>query len=183
MTTCKATKNQKILEIIDPAEALKILRILSESDKKLAAQIENLFFEYIQKIDMGDIATNILSELNFLAVEDLWERSGSTSNGYIEPGEAAWTMLEEVITPYIEKMKRYHALKMFSEEMMYCMGIISALHEFEYESDNEFKDWAVDAPLSLADDILSTWKESCKDPEQIQIMEQFMTTLVQQKKQ
>lgn len=42
MTTCKATKNQKILEIIDLAEALKILRILSESDESLAAQIQTM---------------------------------------------------------------------------------------------------------------------------------------------
>jgi len=74
-------------------------------------------------------------------------------------------------------MKRYHSLKMFMEEMICCMGLISALHQFENESESEFKEWAVDAPLSIADDILSTWKESCKDPELKQTMENFIAKL------
>ena len=74
-------------------------------------------------------------------------------------------MLEQAIDPYIEKMKRYHSLKMFEEEMACCMGLISALHQFDNESKSEFKEWALDDPLSIADDVLSTWKDSCNDPE------------------
>lgn len=177
MTKCKISKTQKIIDAIEPIEALKILKLLSENDRTLAKQIEKLFLEQVQKIDMEDIAVDVLAELDFIDVEDLWERSGSTRDGYIEPGEEAWAMLEEAIGPYIEKMKRYHSLKMFEEEMACCMGLISALHQFENESESEFKEWAVDAPLSIADDVLSTWKESCKDPELRQTMENFIAKL------
>ncbi len=177
MTKCKTNKSKKIIDTIEPIEALKILKLLSENDLTLAKQIEKLFLEQVQKIDMEDLAADILAELDFIDVEDLWERSGSTRDGYIEPGEAAWAMLEEAINPYIEKMKRYHSLKMFKEEMACCMGLISALHQFENESESEFKEWVVDAPLSIADDILSTWKESCNEPELRQTMENFIAKL------
>lgn len=34
-----------------------------------------------------------LAELDFIDVEDLWERNESTRDGYIELGEEAWAML------------------------------------------------------------------------------------------
>jgi hypothetical protein len=39
---------------------------------------------------------------------------------------------------------------MFEEEMACCMGLISALHQFENKSESEFKKWAINAPLSIA---------------------------------
>ncbi|MFI5344667.1 MAG: hypothetical protein ACHQUC_10670 [Chlamydiales bacterium] len=66
MTKCKTSKNQKIIDTIEPIEALKILKLLSENDRTLAKQIEKLFLEQVQKIDMEDIAADVLAELDFI---------------------------------------------------------------------------------------------------------------------
>jgi hypothetical protein len=177
MAKSKSAKSQNFLDAMEPAEALEILKSLSKSDSNIKNQINELFVDQIEEVDRESIAADLLSDLDFIDIEDVWDTSGVARNGCTDPVDAAWEVMEEAVEPYIKEMERYHSLKMFSEEMHYCMGLISALHEFENESDSEFKDQAPDAPLSIAEDILSKWKKSCKDPELLQTMENFVEKL------
>lgn len=176
MAKGKINSDQNIFNAMEPQEALQILKILSNEDKNLAKRIEDLFVQKAHEVDVESIASDVFSDLDFLDAEDLWSRSGATRYGYVDPGEESWRMVEEVLEPHINKMKRYHSMEMFYEEMLFCMGIISGLKNFENESKSEFKDWAADVSDGLADNILNDWKKSCKDPKLMKAMDDFIAS-------
>jgi hypothetical protein len=54
------------------------------------------------------------------------------------------------------------------------MGLLLAFYLFEYESKTEFKDWAADAPLAFAGEVLAIWKEGAPGMEERQEVRAFI---------
>ncbi|MEA3497184.1 MAG: hypothetical protein U9R42_14245 [Bacteroidota bacterium] len=165
---------KNILEQLSPSDAFAVLKQLAKEDKSIRVKIEQLAKEYLSEIDLDSIAEEVYSELDSLYVEDLWDSSGSTSNGYIEPHERAFEMVEETIEPFIDEMKKYRILSMFQEEKICCMGILKGLYRFEKEATSEFSDWATDAPGESFSYALSEWKENKQNAEDLKEMEEFV---------
>jgi len=165
--------SKKTLDTIDPSEALQILKMLCQEDTSIKKRVENMFLNQVQEVDVSEIANEVFTDLDFLEVEDLWDRSGSHRDGYTDTKDAAAEMIEEIIEPHLKSMQRLHSLGMFQEEMRYCMGVISGLHMFENEATTEFKDWSVDLPGDRASQILREWKKSCHSPDLLDEMEKF----------
>lgn len=163
----------KIIEELSPSDALIIIKQLAKEDKNIRNKIDQLAKELFSDIDIDDVADNVLSELDCLYVEDLWDSSGDTSFGYIEPHERANEMIEETIHPYIDEMKKYKNLKMYDEEKLYCMGILKGIYKYDKESKSEFSEWAVDMPAESFGYVLSVWKKHKKIEEFVE-MEEFI---------
>lgn len=164
----------KITELLTPEEALVILKKLAEENKNICAEIERVANELRCEINPDKIAGDVFSELNSIAVEDVWDSSGNTGFGYIEPGERAWEMVEEVLEYYLEKMRKYRDMSMALEERIYCMGILKGLYRYEKESDSEFRNWADDAPGEYFERILNNWIENCTQQDSVSEMKEFV---------
>lgn len=149
------------------------MKKLCQEDPIIKKRIEEIFLNQVRDVDISEISDEVFSDLDFIDVEDLWDRSGSHRDGYTEPGEAAFEMIEEVIEPHLEQMKRLRSLGMFHEEMLYCIGVLSGLYAFEDEATTEFKDWAVDMAGELASQILAEWTNSCNSPKLMAEMKRF----------
>ena len=119
--------------------------------------------------DIEQIALDVQSDLECLDVEELWDNSGTTRYGYIEPGEMAWEMFENAMDNHEQQMKNLEGLGMQAEASNYCMGILKGIYLFEHASSTEFKDWAVDAPSESFSRILKEWKN--KHPDNIELKE------------
>jgi hypothetical protein len=52
--------------------------------------------QHLKQIDSEDIAESVYAELERLDVEEVWDRSGKTRHGYVDPGEAADSMIDEI---------------------------------------------------------------------------------------
>jgi enamine deaminase RidA (YjgF/YER057c/UK114 family) len=78
-------------------------------------------------VDIKDIASLVYFDLDSIEVEEVWDRSGRTRNGYVEPTEMAFQMFEEALEPFLEEMKKYLKLSMFVEAKEYCMGILRGI--------------------------------------------------------
>ncbi len=172
--TKSAKEKMNILEQITAEDAFAILRILAEEDKHVRERIEQIAKEYLSKVDSEDIASEVYLELASLEVEEVWDQSGSTRYGYVEPTEKAWEMFEDALEPFIEKLRKYKKLSMNKEAKTYCMGILKGIYQFEKESTSEFKDWAVDAPAEYFKSVLDEWKKGQKDPKDIAEIEDFI---------
>jgi len=72
-----------------------------------------------------------IKHLDSIEVEEVWDRSGRTRNGYVEPTEMAFPMFEDALDPFIEEMKKYQKLSMFAEAKNYCIGILKGISRFE----------------------------------------------------
>jgi len=55
-----------------------------------------------------------------------------------------------------------------------CMGSLLGLYKFERESTSEFKDWALDAPISFAWVVLDVWKTGSPGQSDLEALKTFI---------
>lgn len=167
--------SQKIIDNLSPDDALTILQQLAAQDEKLATEIATLALAYLSHVDAEEVTGTLRNDLEGLTPEEVWDRAGNTRYGYVEPGEAAEQMIEEVITPCLEEMRKYHKTGLAWEAQQMCKGLLLGFYEFEFQSKTEFKDWAVDAPLAFAEEVLTVWREGTMEAQELQEVEAFIT--------
>ena len=165
-----------IFDAISTDDAFHILRILANDEPKIAKRIEEIAEKSLWDVDVEDIAEDVYFDLNSLAVEDVWDNSGGTRDGYVDPTEYAWEMFEEALEPYMEDIEKYQKLSMPAGAKNCCMGILKGIYKFEKKSTSEYKDWAVDAPSEIFIRVLDEWKEGQNSPEDIAEVEEYAKT-------
>ena len=170
----RSKKKKKILDRINDHDSLLILKALANEDRSIARRIEQIALGYLRDIDVESVASHVYHALEGIEVEDLWEQSGSTRYGYVEPSDRAWEMFEEALEPFTNEMNKYFDLSLDNEAKNYCMGILKGINQFDRESTSEFKDWAEDAPDEFFERVLDDWKKACKTPQHLQEMEDFI---------
>ncbi len=163
-----------IFDAISADDAYQILQKLANENPVVAKRIEEIAEVSLRGVDIEDVADDVYYDLNSLEVEDVWDNSGSTRDGYVDPTEYAWEMFEEALEPYMEDINKYQKLSMSVEAKNCCMGILKGIYKFDTESTSEYKDWAVDAPSGLFEQVLDEWKEGQKSPEDIAEVEEYV---------
>ncbi len=164
----------KILESITGSDALSILKLLAERDDKLVEVIDAIARELLGQADAEDVATDVQMELELLEVEEVWDRSGATRDGYIDPGDAAWQMFEDALKPFEEAVEKCTRLSMSTQARSYCEGILKGIYDFHRDSSTEYKDWALDAPDEFFAQVLDEWKSLFKGRPPLLEMEKFL---------
>lgn len=165
---------KNILDKISPNEALEILKILANSDKQIKRKIFDIAEKMVKNIEFDGICDNVFWALDGIDVHDLWNRSGSTVDGYISPGEMAIEMMEEELQPFQQEIFRLIELGMPQEAKLYCMGVLKGLYMYEHDSKSEFKDWATDIPGECFSYLLDEWKKRTKKESDINEMNDFL---------
>ena len=177
-TACKrkAKDNPEILRSITGSDALLILNALAQQDEEIRKTIEKTAQEILSTVDADEIATEVKMELEFLQVEDVWDRAGATRDGYVDPGDAAWEMFEEALRPFREEVGKYKKLSMLKEARFYCQGILKGIYEFDKHSTTQYKEWAVDAPGEYFAYILDDWRKLYKEKLPMVSIKDFLET-------
>jgi hypothetical protein len=159
----------KKIDSLSYSGAVSILKALCK-DEGIAEKIEKLTDFELRSIRSEDVAQDIYDTLNCIDVFTLWEQSGETYHGYVEPTEMAYDMVTEAIEPYLQKMSEYAGLEMWEEEKICCCGIIKGLLTYDCEGTNEFHDWCTDDMTNIASDQIYEWKErkSAEDAVELQ---------------
>jgi hypothetical protein len=67
--------------------------------------------------------------------------AGSHQWGYKDPTEAAWQLLEEVIEPFLEDMKRQAELHSPTNALEICKGVVLGLYRVRHEPDGDEVLW------------------------------------------
>ena len=164
----------KILESITGSDALSILKLLAERDDKLMEVIDATARELLGQVDAEDVATDVQMELEFLDVEEVWDRSGATRDGYVDPGDAAWQMFEDALKPFEDAIEKYKRLSMSTQARSYCEGILKGIYNFHRDSATEYKDWAADVPGEFFGRVRDQWKSLFKGRLLLLEMEKFL---------
>jgi hypothetical protein len=167
-------ERENILNDISSKYAYEILKKLADEDVKISKRIEELALEYLVEVAPDDIAESVFDDLESLQVEDVWDNSGGTRHGYVDPNELASEMFEEAIEPYVEEMRKCLALLRYDEAKLHCQGILKGLYKFENEGLTEFKDWATDDPNTYFIQVFDEWKEGNKNPEHLEEMQIYV---------
>lgn len=177
--TCRDTKSKNASEIMDhliPEQGLQILQQLAVEDKSLAKKVCDRALELLGDVDTDDLSAEVQSHLELLDVEDVWAQSGSTRDGYVDSGEAAYQMFENQIEPFNAQMKKFMELGMRDWAKRQCMGLLKGIWLFHEDSCTEFQDWAVDAPGEYFDSILSEWWKMSRNKTELKDVLAFVKT-------
>lgn len=129
---------------------------------------------HLSGVDAEEVTGALLDDLEGLEPEDIWERAGATCDGYVDTGEAADKIIQELLTPYLEEMDKYQKTGLSWDAWQMCKGLLLGFYEFEYKSKTEFKNWATDAPLAFAEETLITWIEKNPSVENRRKMRAFI---------
>jgi hypothetical protein len=164
----------EIIDHLSPTDALSILRTLASSDEQLARRIAEIATAHLSEVDPEEVAVVLYDELDALEVEEVWDRAGPKRDGYVDPSEAAYGMVEEVIDPYLEELKKYQKLGMNTEANRMCMGLLLGLYQFDHESRSKFKDWAPDAPSEFAWAVVDAWKAGSPSRADVKAVKAFI---------
>lgn len=170
----KISKKNKIVDEIPAKYANEILNRLSDEDAKISKRIEELAFEYLREVDHDDVADGVFHDLDSLEVEDVWDKSGGTRDGYVDPYELASEMFEDVLEPYLEELRKFQKLSMDEEAKLHCMWILKGIYKFETEATTEFKDWSGDDPHVYFTQVLEEWEKGNKDIQNLDEMHLFI---------
>ena len=170
------TRKKDILGAISPAEALAVLNELTE-DPQIRRRAEAIALAVVGDVDIEAVAEEVFCELDSIAVEDVWDSSGATRDGYVEPGEYAWQLFEDALEPFEEHLHKCHELSLVKQAKLQCMGMLKGLWRFESESKSKFKDWAADAPGENMARIFEEWKQRCNNKEDIAEVKKFRDSL------
>lgn len=164
----------EIVDQLSPGDALAILKALAREDDQLAARIAEKATLYLSNVDPEEVAVILCDELDKLEVGEVWDRAGPKRHGYVNPGEAADEMVEEVVEPFLQELRKYQKLGMRAQANQMCMGLLLGLYRFERESKSEFKDWAGDAPTAFTEAVIDAWKEGSPDRADVQEVKAFV---------
>jgi len=165
---------REIIDHLSFTDAVSILRTLADSDEALARRIVEMALVRLHGVDPEEVAAVLYDQLDALEVEEVWDRAGETRHGYVEPGEAADQMVEEVLEPSLEELGKYQKLGMNAEANKMCMGLLLGLRRFEHESTSEFKDWAPDAPIVFAEAVVDAWKVGSPSQADVAVVRAFV---------
>jgi hypothetical protein len=98
-------------------------------------------------VSFADVAADVCGALQALDLDDL--DAGPRADGYVEPSEAAWKVVEKVVTPFLHDLERRVKLGHEDEAVEVCKGIVLGLYRAE-RGGFELLEYAEDSPSELA---------------------------------
>jgi hypothetical protein len=106
----------------DAAKAA-VLDELVGADDDLQDRAERVARSRLSAVEIDDVAAELLA----LDQEDLAAKAGRTRQGYVEPTEAAWSLLEAAVEPWLEDVTRRASLGLPDAARRPGLGIFEAL--------------------------------------------------------
>jgi hypothetical protein len=170
---CSEEGTHDFLSTLTDNQAHLVLIHLLKSNPDLVEVATAIARDLVSGINEEEIADEVCSALSDLDVHQLWEESGGSYDGYMDPCEHSYEMMEEIIDPYCEEMERYLDREMMEEACSYCRGIIRGICQYMNNEAGEFADWAVDNEDGLTCDVIERWKDRCSDSQQALELEAF----------
>jgi len=168
-------KNLKdILANITSDQAVHILKALWEKRSDVREIIVNEAEKLLGSVDPDEVAEDVFFALEAIDVHELWDRSGSHSDGYTSPEDMAMEMVEEELNSFSDQIVRYHNLGLPEEEKLFCMGVLKGLYRFDKEAKSEFRDWASDVAGECFGFVLKNWQKQKGNERFTEEMDEFI---------
>jgi hypothetical protein len=152
-----------ILDKLTGDQALIIVRSLAAKGGAISEAVLAAAKDVLMTVDIEDVGDDVYFALDLIDVEDLWDRAGSSRDGYMDEVEAATELLEDEFEPFFDQVDRYHELDMRGQERDYCMGVVLGAYRYVKESNSEFRNWCEDLPVECVGELLDRWRTRTPD--------------------
>lgn len=104
----------------------------------------------LREVTFKDVADEVEASVQDLDLDDLHARAGGHEDGYVEPTQAAWDILEETMEPFLDDIKRHMELGLEYEAIEICQGVVLGLYRIEQGKNGKIVEWAPDFPGEAA---------------------------------
>jgi len=143
-------KEKDILSYLDPQQLAEVLHQILIRHRDLREEANSIASDLLNDISVEAVSKELTDTILGVGLEVLAKRTGKQPWGYVEPGEAAWEVLEESIEGIQKEMeKRMQAGLERSAEKL-CQGIVIGLYNaMETKCDGTLA-WAPDFPVEAA---------------------------------
>jgi hypothetical protein len=146
-----------VLERLTLDEVASVLRILLDKHPNLKREAEEIAAGVVSSPSVEDIADDVCFGLTSLDMDDLNDRAGKHSWGYVEPVEAAEELIGEAVTDYIDEMKRRMDLGLDVAAEAVCAGIVLGLFRASSKESGGVIEWAPDFPADHASYVIEEY--------------------------
>lgn len=167
----------KVISHLTPHESSSILSTLLEKNPRLTRKAEKLAQNLLKNVSVEEIAEDVRDALQTIDdLDNLNNRAGSHSWGYVEPSDAASELCEEAVEEFFSDMKRRLEIGDITGAATVCQGIVSGLYEIKGE-DGAVLDWAgEDTMCDLAGHAVETLLKAVpKQKRQDLLRDQFLS--------
>jgi hypothetical protein len=149
-TLRRIAKPSAVLERLEAGEALSLLHRLLSAHPDLRSEAEEMARALLAEIDFEAVGEDVEDALRALDINDLNDRAGCHRDGYTDPTEAAWELLQEAIDPFLVNMKRQTELGLSAQALETCKGVLLGLYRIRERKGDELLGWAPDFPEEAA---------------------------------
>jgi hypothetical protein len=163
-----------IISKLTPQQALQLVERLARQGGSIREVVIGTAADMLAEVDVDAITDEVFDALDSVDVQDLWDRSGGSRDGYSPPDETAAEMIEEELTSIRDQIERYHDLGLREQEMACCQAVISGMYRFDRESDAEFHEWCEDITADCARSLIDEWQARNSDSADINAMNAFI---------
>ena len=140
---------------LDANESDVVLQELLKRHPELRQEAEEMAECVIADVSVEGIAEEVSDRVLGVGLDELNERAGSHSWGYVEPCEAAWELLEEAVEDIAEDMKRRKEAGSEAAAEKICQGIVLGLYKVKDDQNDGALGWSPDFPAEKAGQVLS----------------------------
>jgi hypothetical protein len=148
------------LDVLTGDEAQIVLKDLLSSRPDLISDARRAANALLATVSFADVAANVFGALQALDLDDL--DAGPHPGGYVEPSEAAWSVIEKVVTPCFHDLERRVKLRHEDEALEVCKGVVLGLYRAEHRG-FELLEYAEDSPSELAGQAVDIWRRRRRD--------------------
>jgi hypothetical protein len=153
-----AVHGESVLDRLKAGEAQIVLNRLLAVHPQLRAEAGQIAQSFLSEVAFDLVAQEVEEEAALLDLADLENRAGAHSWGYEHPADAAWELLEERVSSFIEDMQRQLELGLDAEALETCKGIVLGLYRLRDRKDNDVIPWAEDFAAETACGVIATWR-------------------------
>lgn len=157
-------RGKKVLDGLTAEESQDVLRLLLGRHPELVEEAEGLAVEVASGVDREAVAGDLVMSVGLLTLAELSGRAGRQAYGYVEPSEAAWEILEEVVEVFHEDIVRLAGLGLEDGARATCEGVLLGLYRLREDEDHDVLGYAGDFPEEAAGWTLERWRKA-KGPE------------------
>ncbi len=158
-TKKRSVTKASVLDRLRPDEAQAVLRRLLDVHRELRSEARQIAKSLLSEVEFEWVADEVEDAVRDVGLDELGNRAGEHSGGYTGPSEAAWELLEECVSPFVEDMKRQSELGLDAEALEICKGVVLGLYRVRNEQGGDVLQWAPDFPAETAAQAVATWRE------------------------
>lgn len=154
-----------MIEHLSSFESAHVLRSLLKRHQNLVKEAEEIAADLVSEVAAEDGADEVYDAVTSIGLDDLNDRAGSHSWGYVEPSEAACELLEESVEDVMDRMKRALELGQLDAAINTCLGIVTGLYRAKGVKSDDVLGWDPDFSANHACYTVEVFMRSC--PEQL----------------